>query len=349
MPTGVDRVVAPGLGGFRWAQDSRHVLFSRDQGGNENYHLFALDTLANEPRSRDLTPFPGRRGYTCTRCWRTSRRRCWCCTTGGTGGLFDLYRLDIATGEETLVQRNPGDALGVVTDRAGQVVGAIRKQGGFGQPARLVHRPGRGARGAALAHRRPGHGGGAGCAAAWFLPDQQPGGASGGRWLHLDLATGQQRVVREDPDVDIDGVWQSGGARSGSGELLAALSNPGYQRVHALDAGWARDIERFFPERPRRMGLLSMARDERLMTVMVDTDTERRFLLLDRHEGRVTELGQGTANAYRAQLGVTRPVRFTARDGLPLHGYLTLPPGHERRAPGPMVLHVHGGPWARDY
>jgi hypothetical protein len=61
----------------------------------------------------------------------------------------------------------------------------------------------------------------AGCAAACLLLDQQPG------------------------------------ARSGSGELLAALSNPGYQRVHALDAGWARDIERF-------------------------------FLLLDRREGRVT-------------------------------------------------------------
>jgi len=41
-----------------------------------------------------------------------------------------------------------------------------------------------------------------------------------------------------------------------------------------------------------------------------------------------------------------RPVTFRARDGLTLHGYLTLPVGQERNLP--MVLNVHGGPWARD-
>jgi len=46
-------------------------------------------------------------------------------------------------------------------------------------------------------------------------------------------------------------------------------------------------------------------------------------------------------------LGTTEPIVFDARDGVRLHGYLTRPPGF--RAPGPMVLHVHGGHWARDY
>jgi dipeptidyl aminopeptidase/acylaminoacyl peptidase len=41
-----------------------------------------------------------------------------------------------------------------------------------------------------------------------------------------------------------------------------------------------------------------------------------------------------------------RPVRVQSRDGLTLHGYLTLPPG--RATPVPMVLAVHGGPWSRD-
>jgi acetyl esterase/lipase len=343
LPTGVDRVVAPGLGGFRWAQDSRHVLFSRDQGGNENYHLFALDTLASEPRARDLTPFPGVAVHlhqlledTPSQVLVLHNRR--------DRRLFDLYRLNIVTGEESLVQRNPGDALGVVTDRAGQVVGAIRKQG----DAVSLH-----ASFTDMAEARE--------VLRWHTddfvtvvgPDAQRRGfyliSNQGRdrrvLVHLDLATGQQRVIQDDPDVDIDAVWRS----PRTGEPLAAVSHPGYQRFHTLDADWGRDVERFFPERPRRLGVLSISEDERLMTVMVDTDTERRFLLLDRREGRVTELGQGTANAYRAQLGVTRPVQFMARDGLPLHGYLTLPPGHERRAPGPMVLHVHGGPWQRDY
>ncbi|MCD6119562.1 S9 family peptidase [bacterium] len=42
-----------------------------------------------------------------------------------------------------------------------------------------------------------------------------------------------------------------------------------------------------------------------------------------------------------------KPIKFTARDGLEIHGYLTLPLDWE--GPGPMVLRVHGGPWARDW
>jgi dipeptidyl aminopeptidase/acylaminoacyl peptidase len=41
------------------------------------------------------------------------------------------------------------------------------------------------------------------------------------------------------------------------------------------------------------------------------------------------------------------PVSFTARDGLTVHGYITFPPGLERRNL-PLVLDVHGGPWHRD-
>jgi dipeptidyl aminopeptidase/acylaminoacyl peptidase len=41
------------------------------------------------------------------------------------------------------------------------------------------------------------------------------------------------------------------------------------------------------------------------------------------------------------------PIALTARDGLALHGYLTFPPGLDRRRL-PMVVNVHGGPHARD-
>ena len=58
-------------------------------------------------------------------------------------------------------------------------------------------------------------------------------------------------------------------------------------------------------------------------------------------------LGQTSLNLLADALGEKRPVRFQARDGLTIHGYLTLPPGVPARGL-PMVLLVHGGPWARD-
>jgi dipeptidyl aminopeptidase/acylaminoacyl peptidase len=43
-----------------------------------------------------------------------------------------------------------------------------------------------------------------------------------------------------------------------------------------------------------------------------------------------------------------RPIKFTARDGVELHGYLTLPNTFKAGNPVPLIIHPHGGPWARD-
>ena len=48
------------------------------------------------------------------------------------------------------------------------------------------------------------------------------------------------------------------------------------------------------------------------------------------------------------QMVAMRPVSWTARDGVRIDGYLTLPRGYQSGKPVPLVLHPHGGPWARD-
>jgi dipeptidyl aminopeptidase/acylaminoacyl peptidase len=46
-------------------------------------------------------------------------------------------------------------------------------------------------------------------------------------------------------------------------------------------------------------------------------------------------------------LASMEPISFTSRDGMTIHGYITYPPGKEKRDL-PLVLDVHGGPWARN-
>ncbi len=46
-------------------------------------------------------------------------------------------------------------------------------------------------------------------------------------------------------------------------------------------------------------------------------------------------------------LAQTKPLEFMARDGAPIHGYLTLPAGGST-GPAPLIVWVHGGPFARD-
>jgi dipeptidyl aminopeptidase/acylaminoacyl peptidase len=339
---GVDRVVATGVGGFQWAQDSRHVLMHKDQGGNENHHLLALDTQAAEPQARDLTPWPGVAAHL-LRTLPAEPLQVLVVHNRRDKRLFDLYRLNIVTGEQTLLAQNPGQALGVVTHPDGRVLGHVLKDGervnlrvsfqGLEHAREVLH---------------------------WSTDDRVsvlgPDEADQGLYLlsnrgrdrraltHLSLASGTETVLHEDPDVDIERVVMSAsGLRP-----LATVSHPGHQRLHVLDEGWRADLQRLLAQAPRRLTVLSTTQDEQLLTLMVDTDQGREFLLADRRSGTHTLLARGTTSAHADTLGRTVPVQFQARDGLPLHGYLTQPPGGPR-SPGPMVLLVHGGPWARDH
>jgi dipeptidyl aminopeptidase/acylaminoacyl peptidase len=72
-----------------------------------------------------------------------------------------------------------------------------------------------------------------------------------------------------------------------------------------------------------------------------------RFYAYDREAQSASFLFEHQPALSRYELAAMEPFSFTARDGLELHGYLTFPPGEERRNL-PTVLLVHGGPWARD-
>ena len=48
-----------------------------------------------------------------------------------------------------------------------------------------------------------------------------------------------------------------------------------------------------------------------------------------------------------AQMAPMLAVKYTARDGLTIHGFLTVPVGHEPKNL-PLVVMPHGGPWVRD-
>ena len=47
------------------------------------------------------------------------------------------------------------------------------------------------------------------------------------------------------------------------------------------------------------------------------------------------------------ELAYMKPVRYTSRDGLTIPAYLTMPLGKDPKNL-PVVINVHGGPWARD-
>ncbi|MES1194387.1 MAG: alpha/beta fold hydrolase, partial [Opitutus sp.] len=94
--------------------------------------------------------------------------------------------------------------------------------------------------------------------------------------------------------------------------------------------------------------IVSMDRSEQRMLVLSYSDREPGFYsLVDLASKKVSPLGQRMPWIKPEQLAPMFPIKCQARDGLPLHGYLTLPPGAGQKNL-PLVMLVHGGPWVRD-
>lgn len=327
---------------FKWAQDSRRLFYLKDEGANENYHVMLVDSERPGAAPVDLTPYPGIQA-TVHQVIRSDPAHILVLHNQRDKTFFDLYRINIDTGRQALVAQNPGDAVGVVTDAEGELVGLIRQAG---RRIRLLAKlPGAETVKEIIAwdseetvrvidvaaDRR----------SLYLLSNRNRDRVA---LRHLDLASGQETLYYEAPEVDIEGAAVS----KISHKPLFAYSVPGYPKLHVFDEKIRADLERFLPDPARGFQVVSADDSEQKVTVKLDSDSETRYFLFDRRTGETTLLGEGPHNRRAAFLAAMKPIAIKSRDGLTLHGYLTLPRGAAARRL-PMVLLVHGGPWGRDF
>jgi dipeptidyl aminopeptidase/acylaminoacyl peptidase len=349
-----------GVRSYLWSRDSRRILYSQDQGGDENHHLLAVDVDGG--RTRDLTPFPGvRAGLIAAP--RATPRHVLVSMNLRDPAVFDAYRLTLATGRLRLVARNPGNIIGWLADREG-LVRAARAQTPAGDYELLVRDDECSAFRvvAEFANEDGGH-------AFAFTPDGARlwvGSARGSdleRLVELDPADGSERELDRDEEADLSGPVIS----DLSGELLGAAYLRDRVVVHAFDERFGRDWEAVRGLHPGDPRITGQDADESAWTVVFDDDRDPgATFLYDRATGEAELLYRSRPWLDPETLAPMRPVTITSRDGLPLHSYLTLPlevepprpsdgaprhqaePGEGRSGRLPAVLVVHGGPWARD-
>jgi Tol biopolymer transport system component len=108
-----------GIRSYFWSRDGRVILYVQDQGGNENYRVYAVDVSADRP-PRDLTPFADTRASIIA-APRATPRELLVSLNLRDRQLFDVYRLTIATGRLRPVAENPGNIIGWLADREGRV------------------------------------------------------------------------------------------------------------------------------------------------------------------------------------------------------------------------------------
>lgn len=331
-----------GIRTVAWAHDGRHLLYVQDDGGDENWRLHAIDL--DTGTDRDLTPFDDVQAQVVALDRRhpddvligLNQRR---------PELHDVYRLHLPTGELTLVLDNPG-FVGFVADRDLCVRAGVapRPDGGVtimvrdgadhgwralidvGQQDALGTMP--------LAFSEDGR----------QLLALSSFDANASRLVRHDLDGDNVEVVAQDDRYDVADVRLH--PDTGQVQWVSFLR----ERVHhePLDDAIADDLAFLTAAERGEMTVLGEDHTDRCWVVSyVRDDGPTRYHLYDRDRRSLQLLFEDRPRLGDYTLGTMEPFRVTARDGLELQGYLTAPPGTDRRDL-PTVLLVHGGPWARD-
>ncbi|MFC9249929.1 S9 family peptidase [Amycolatopsis thailandensis] len=328
-----------GVREYMWAPDSDHLLYLRDQGGDENSHLYAVSMRSGEVR--DLTPFDGVKAVLLAHDLQITDR-VLVGLNNTTPQLHDVYELHVATGDLVKVLDNPG-YLGFVADsqlnvRAGVLPNQdggrtimVREVDGEWRPVLTVDpidAPSTVPLGFDGDGRR--------------LLVKTSADVNATRLVWIDVDSGEREVVVEDPTYDVDSVLTDAATK------LPVMVSFQRDRLHtqalvpeikrdldtlaALDDG---DLHIDSADRANTTWVVSFVHaDGPTASYVYDrTTSQARFLFHDRP-------------CLADRLKDVKPFSFTARDGLEINGYLTFPAGTAEKLP--TVLLVHGGPRWRD-
>lgn len=132
----------------------------------------------------------------------------------------------------------------------------------------------------------------------------------------------------------------------GDHRLLAVRYDDERPELLAVDAGFGalvRSVDAALPDTVNRF--VSISDDERRMLVLASSDRDPgSYYLLDRAHARLRFYAARMPWISPQAMAAQTPVTIAARDGVRLHGYLTLPPGRDA-ARLPLILRPHGGPY----
>ena len=336
-----------GIRMYGWSQDSKSIRFGQDKDGDENWHVHAVKPGSLQS-TRDLTPYGAVMAQVAGSSFErpttiavllNDRDPAW----------HDLYLIDTTTGIRTLVFQNDGGFGSIGLDRQMNVrtLEKPRDDGG-----RTIFRSDGKTR------------------EEWLTISHEDDLTTGldeftkdGRTLYMqssigrdkaalfavDWATGQQSLLAEHPKADIGGGLivnpVSYEAEAYGVEYLTSEWHPLLPAIKPdlarLNAKFGEDFQ--IVSRPRH--------DRSWIVAELRPENPGRYHLFDRASGECTFLFDQRPDLSGERLCTMHPVAIPSRDGHALVSYLSLPAevaGKKPTAPLPLVLTVHGGPWARD-
>ncbi len=332
-----------GIRGYGWSEDSKGIMYIQDFGGDENWHVY----LANLESKvvRDMTPFQGIRAQGMI----TDRHHPNELLIGlnlRDRRMFDMYRIDLTTGAVVLDTENPGDVLGWATDADFAIRAAVATNSMDGSTILRV-RDSKDTAWRDLLTWPFGENGGP----VDFTADgkaiyvETSIGADTTRLVKVDLANGKElETLAQNSKVDVGAVV----IHPDTHVVQAVGFNYLKNEWTVLDPSIKGDFDYLATVQRGEFGVANRDLADKTWVITYDTDDGPvTWYLYDRGEKKAEKLFVSRPELEKYTLATMEPVVIKARDGLEMVGFLTVPPGKEAKNL-PLVLNVHGGPWARN-
>lgn len=339
--TRITNITLEDLRGYIWANDNR-LLYLKEQIGTDNLRLFAIDKDGNN--EKDITPFDstsiqiideleGRPNEVILGMNHRNKR------------IFDAYRLNINTGKLDVLAENPGNYTGWMTDHEGKLRIASSTNG---VSTTLLYRATEGESFKEVLTTDFKES----VTPIFFDFDNKNVyavsniGRDKQAIVEFDIATGKEvKVIYEHPDVDVSSI-----AYSRKRKVLTTVVFTEAQRKRAFLDDQAKQLYDRLEKELGDYEILITGASQNEDKFLVRTFSDRSlgtYYFYDTASDQLTKIADVSPWIDEAKMCAMKPIEFEAHDGLRLHGYLTLPNGVTPRNL-PIVVMVHGGPWARD-
>jgi dipeptidyl aminopeptidase/acylaminoacyl peptidase len=330
---------------YRYQWKGSRIIYLQDVGGDENFQLFSVGSDGKDLKA--LTPFPKVRTEIQDD-WRDiagKEKEVMILLNKRDARFFDPYSVNIETGELKVLFQNDKNYDSWVTDHTGTIRIAGKTDG---VNTTYYHRVTEAAAfDSFLTTTYKDQ-----FAIQFFAFDNKNIYVSSniGRdktiIVEYDLASGKEiKEIYANPDYDVDGL-----SFSEKRKVLTHVSFTSWKREnHFLDAETEASYKKMQDKfKGYEIGIYGNNNAEDKFVVWTGNDkVAARYYFYDKKTGDTKFLADAFPWLKEEYMATMKPVEYKSRDGLTIHGYLTLPKGVEAKNL-PVVINPHGGPWARD-
>ena len=337
---------ARSVAGYMWATNER-ILFMKDTAGDENYQLYGVNLDGSDLRA--YTAFPGVR-TTLIDDLEDVPNEVIIGMNKRQAEIFDPYRLNLETGELTQLAENPGNWQGYMTDHEGKlrvvtaIVDGVNTQILYREHESEEFRP------VLTTNFKES------VDFMEFTPDN--------RLVYAATNLGRDKValVLMNPatceelehlyaheQYDVSSISYSRKRKKLLAVYCQGHKDPIRHYFDDEEAAFREHLRSFFEG--RRFGITATDKEEQKYLIYVGSDRTRgRYYFYDRAVGSPALLAELAPWLQEEDMVAMHPVTYTSRDGLTIEAYLSLPHPYtpETAKALPVVVHPHGGPWARD-